>query len=234
MQHPPCHSEIQQILPLLKPPHTTFWSHFLACEWQRLWEHLNAPCMERSPICVCKRERDCVCETVRCKIEGEQKRRKKVCPRGVTKPLPPTQRTHIPLFVLSRMSIASYQGHVNWRPHVYWQLMIKCTEKWRRRSSHNDPRAQMCSCVILVWNPFDTGVLGLVLHTHIHSLIFVSQSPVCTRHVHGYVKQGETSLSHPNCLAVTPPGWSLVLLWTFTITAGTHPVGVCHQLRGGK
>lgn len=91
----------------------------------------------------------------------------------------------------------------------------------------------MCSCVILVWNPFDTGVLGLVLHTHIHSLIFVSQSPVCTRHVHGYVKQGETSLSHPNCLAVTPPGWSLVLLWTFTITAGTHPVGVCHQLRGG-
>lgn len=63
----------------------------------------------------------------------------------------------------------------------------------------------MCSCVILVWNPFDTGVLGLVLHTHIHSLIFVSQSPVCTRHVHGYVKQGETSLSHPNCLAVTPP-----------------------------
>lgn len=92
----------------------------------------------------------------------------------------------------------------------------------------------MCSCVILVWNPFDTGVLGLVLHTHIHSLIFVSQSPVCTRHVHGYVKQGETSLSHPNCLAVTPPGWSLVLLWTFTITAGTHPVGVCHQLRGGQ
>lgn len=234
MQHPPCHSEIQQILPLLKPPHTTFWSHFLACEWHRLWEHLNAPCMERSPICVCKRERKIVfVKRWGARPKANKSEEKSLSSRCHQTSAPHAEDAHSTLRAFTYVH-RFLSGTRELAPACVLAINDKVYREVKKTLiSQWPPCANVLVCYIgmkSLWH-WCSGLSFAHAHTLPHFCITVTC--MYTSHNRGYVKQGETSLSHPNCLAVTPR-WSLVLLWTFTITAGTHPVGVCHQLRGGK
>lgn len=235
MQHPPCHSEIQQILPLLKPPHTTFWSHFLACEWQRLWEHLNAPCMERSPICVCKRERERLCLW---NGEVQDRRRTKAKKKSLSSRCHQTSAPHAEDAHSTLRAFTYVHRFLSGTRELAPACVLAINDKVYREVkktliSQWPPCANVLVCYIgmkSLWH-WCSGLSFAHAHTLPHFCItvtcmYTSRTRLCE------TRRNKPQSSQLSCS--NPPGWSLVLLWTFTITAGTHPVGVCHQLRGGK